>query len=165
MKTILIVEDTQENLEAAKAYFSTIPGFEFVYATNRKEAEEFLPISYAVITDRNMPYEGIPKPDFYEIENGYHIAVSAKVAGKPVIMITEHGELALGYVNADNPNFSKAAELVAQFSGRKMTSDERGQLSGVTHIGGVFYLNFTHRVSKKSQKAWEMAWQELCKQF
>ena len=61
MKKILIVEDTQANLDAAKAFFSTISDFEFVFAANRKEAEEFLSSVDAVITDRSMPFVGVPQ--------------------------------------------------------------------------------------------------------
>ena len=54
MKKILFVDNTEANLDVAKAFFSTIKAFEFVYATNRKEVETLLPEVDAVITSPSI---------------------------------------------------------------------------------------------------------------
>ena len=124
MKKILIVEDTQENMDAAKAFFSTIKDFEFVYATNRKEAEDLLESVDAVITDRQIPYvsgENVNsyaedllsemKEDlsddfdryalkFLQQRQGYALMAIAYSVNVPVIMASEHGILMALVVNA-----------------------------------------------------------------
>jgi DNA-binding response OmpR family regulator len=70
IKTILVVEDNQENLDVAKAFFKTVTGFEFIYATNKEDAVAKLPEADALLTDRYMPYFDGAKVD-YSPENGY----------------------------------------------------------------------------------------------
>lgn len=179
MKRILIVEDTQENLDAAKAFFKTVSGFDFVYTTNKEDAEAELAKADALITDRNLPYFNGDVED-YTVENGYMLGILAKLQGKPVVMLTEHGQLMVSEVKADHENFKIAEEAVQKLSGLKGVSSlarhgkQEGvdvckyiwQLMGVTHTGKNTIYNFDNLVgTKKDPTAWQIAWERLQKQF
>ncbi len=171
MKKILIVEDTQANLEAAQSFFATIPGYEFLYAVNRKEAEALIQTADAVITDRNMPYEGIPKnPNFYQIENGYQIALYSKLLGKPTLMLTEHGRLGFGLVDVDSPGFHSGSEAAKAAFGKNISClDDSGledTIMEACHRSGMAVrIDWRVEIPKTSIEAWKLGWEELQKQF
>lgn len=179
MKKILIVEDTQANLDAAKAFFETISGFEFIFATNKEDAEVALAEADALITDRDLPYFTGDNQE-YDIENGYMLGVLAKMQGKPVLMLTEHGELMISEVNASHENFMIAEEAVQNLAGLKGVKScakhgeqegvyvkaHIGKLIDVTHRGSGTIYSFDHiNGSKKDKSAWQIAWERLQKQF
>ena len=101
---ILVVEDSLENIELAKKYVADdhefTEGYEFIYVTNRKDAEKLLHTVDGVITDRSIPYDAAST---YECEvNGYYIAALAINLKKPFIMMTSHGDsLGIG-IKTDN---------------------------------------------------------------
>ncbi len=167
MKKVLIVEDTQENLESAKAFFSTIPGFEFVYATNRKEAESLLPAVDAMITDRSMPFDGIPQYSELDAQaNGYLLAVNAKTMKKQVVMVSAHGNRAgITAVNISSVGFNKIAELVNAYAGREISEIEAGNVGRAKFGSGVFEFEWVDNLSKTSSECWSLAWGQLQKQF
>ncbi len=113
MKKILIVDDTPANLEAAKAYFSQNVDFEFLYATDRKSAEELILTCDALITDAQMPFDD-KSETAYQISkekiltqtperinefhldnvmasNGKLLALEAIIRNKPCVVISHHG--------------------------------------------------------------------------
>lgn len=123
MKKVLIVEDTLVNLEAAKAYFSTIPEYEFIYTTNRKDAQAIIPSVCAVVTDRQIPYitdetieayhesivnkeKGFYTKDFVlrkiQEVHGYALTAIAYALDIPVIMVSEHGDIQIFYVTTND---------------------------------------------------------------
>lgn len=166
MRKILIVEDTQANLDAAKAFFSTISGFEFVYATNRKEAEEKIKEADAIITDRSMPFDGVPQYNQIAAEaNGYLVAANAKKENKPVILLTEHGRLGIGTVNNSVSRFEEFAKLVEIYKGKEITETEASQIHTAKFGSGIFQISFDWEFVKLSQDCWALALHELQKQF
>jgi hypothetical protein len=178
MKKVLIVEDTQENLDAAKAFFKTISGFEFVYATNKEDAVVALAEADALITDRDMPYFDGAKVD-YSPENGYMLGILAKMQGKPVIMLSEHGQLLISNVNNTTADFEAVKEVVEKLAQLKgIGPDDRwdneelkptfGKLIKICHQGeNVYKFNYKNEVTgtKKDEIAWRTAWERLQEQF
>lgn len=193
MKKILIVDDTQANLDAAKAFFSTISGYEFIYATNRKDAEVLLPEAYAVITDRSLPSNtdvefldceipedkmGLVKVCFVQA-NGYHIFYSAHLAGKPVVMAMEHGSFGMSLpkitpINElsenqtsdwdfDPKDFSMEKLLLEIDTNPSLELYDR--LWSYGNFGGARHLGWKEDLLKTNTEAWKMAWEELQKQF
>lgn len=170
MKKILVVDDTLENIEAAKEFFSSIPGFEFVYATNKEDAEVLLPDAYALITDGNFPYfEGDKE---YSPDSGYLLGILAKMEGKPVIMITEHGGLRLSEVNNNCEDFEKVKEIAKRLSNLKGRNNGaelyylcEGDFMELVHRrSNIYNFDFIH-ATKKDSLSWLIAWERLQNQF
>lgn len=186
MKKILIVDDTQANLDAAKAFFSTISGYEFLYATNRKDAERYLEEVYAVITDRQMPSKA--EIEFLDCNisehqsfiaknvseaNGYHLLYTVYLSGKPVVMATEHSALAICLSNitvptekqykGDPKDFSLEALLL--LINENPTFDSYQSLYRYGNFGGVKNLGWNEGILKTQERAWKIIWEELIKQF
>lgn len=189
MRKILIIDDTQANLNVAKAFFATIPGFEFVYVTNRAEAEKHLEEAYAVITDRSLPYSetsligcDFPEDNKSWVErnyikaNGHYLLLKALLSGKPAIMASEHGGLMIlnGSVSPSTrmENFS-LEQTLQRISTEPIYKDivnlwEYGNFEG-THIVRKKETMIAHGAPKDIVKteeiAWQMVWEELQKQF
>lgn len=189
MKKILFIDDTKENLDAAKAFFSTIPGFEFVYATNRQEAEKHLEEVYAVITDRSLPYSetsliGCDFPDNekedveynYVQTNGYYLLLKALSMGKPAIMASDHGGMIIleGKLvpSTQIENFSLEATL--QRMSVKPTYEDVCSFfyhanNEATHAVRLEDTRKSYgaerNIFKTEDKAWVLVWEELQKQF
>ncbi len=192
---VLIVEDTQVNLDAAKAFFSTITDYEFVYATNRKDAEKLLEDVYAVITDRSLPSNGEVK--FLDCEtpndgkqyfvenivgaNGYHIMYMAHFLGKPVIMASQHGERGpLGLMRPrivevllERQTTDWSESTLKDFSLEKLlmevdqspSADLYHQLWQYGNFGGVNFLGWRDGIQKTQEVAWKCTWEKLREQF
>ncbi len=178
MKKILIVDDTQANLDAAKAFFETVSGFEFVFATNKEDAEVALAEVDALITDRDLPYFTGDKQE-HDVENGYMLGILAKLQGKPVLMLTEHGQLMVSEVNTSHEDFKIAEEAVQKLAGLRGVKScaKHGEQEGVdvktyicklmdvTHRGNTIYKFDNINGTKKDKSAWQIAWERLQKQF
>ena len=187
IKTILIVDDTQENLDAAKAFFDTITDFQFVYATNRKDAENQLDNVDAVITDRRLPANGnvkfldceVADKDLFLMDslleaNGYHILYSAYFKNKPTVMISGHGNAtALFLPSVKELTPSQIKYLPEDFSLERLLEDiNKGpstllyeNLHTYGNYGGVKHLGWNEHLLKTHQEAWRKALEELKKQF
>lgn len=184
MKKILIVEDAQDNLDAAKAFFSTIPDFEFVYAPDRERAEDLLSKVNAVITDRQIPYiagEGIESynkellqemrgegdNDSYifmwlQQRQGYAIMAIAHASGLPVVMVSEHGNLMVSCI-ADNEvvkDIGVGLKSLAPYS--RESYKLASELNGSTCRNN---LGNYDGITKKERQAWAIAWEKLQEQF
>ena len=172
MKKILIVDDKQVNLDAAKAFFAQIKDYEFIYATCRSEAEKFLPEVDAVITDCELPYitgETMPThlEDCMDI-NGYAIVIHAMALKKPIIMVSHHGNVFVRhYANPQNLWKATQAEFDEAF---------KNSIGDCLYSCKDWYYKYDHcnffngetidqNLSKENQSGWEFAWKELCKQF
>ena len=187
IKTILVVDDNQENLDAAKSLFDTITDFRFVYVTNRKDAENQFDNIDAVITDRMLPTNGnvefldceVADKDLFLMDslleaNGYHILYSAYFKNKPTVMISGHGNAtALFLPNVKELTPNQAKYLPEDFSLEVLLEDINKNPSTLLYenlhtygnYGGVKFLGWNSDLLKTSQKAWTMAWEELKKQF
>lgn len=186
MKKILIIDDTQANLDAAKLFFSKISSYEFLYATNRKDAEKYLEEAYAVITDRQMPSKAnvelldcdIPEEKMTIAKNvseanGYHLLYTVYLSGKPVVMATEHSALAICLPNitvptekqykGDPKDFSLEALLL--LINENPNFDSYHSLYRYGNFGGVKNLGWNEGVLKTQERAWKMIWEELIKLF
>lgn len=177
---VLIVEDTQVNLDAAKAFFSTITDYEFVYATNRKDAEKLLEDVYAVITDRSLPSH--PDINFLEFNaselecpgdaelfpqaNGNWIANKAFLMKKPCVMATQHGSLFIFFPKIDLHECQKSYAPVEQLVINLLenpSNDSYSKLMGFgVHGKGAYRVD---GVTKSTVEGWDIAWRELQKQF
>ena len=165
-KRILVVDDTPANIEAAKAYFSHEPDHEYVYATDRKTAEELLPTVDALITDREMPYQQDEMKENYKLEdmdeyklalqtNGYILMAKALEKNIPAIMITSHRDtFILGVEDVE-----LAKEIAKSVSGLDPYSNECYEAG--------FKMNQNLEMLKQSTKgkgdmqAWEVAFIEF----
>ncbi|MEJ0002050.1 MAG: hypothetical protein WDN09_02630 [bacterium] len=169
MKTILIVEDTQANLDAAKAFFSTVSDNRFVYAVNRKEAEELMDSVDGVISDRDLPYEERVRTN--ELENGYAIIMNAKGKGLPAVLVSEHGRLNIFTAHPKHRYFESTFNHASHMIGRKFDFANKGDVAFIDMFPGIYESDHVVTaqgfvgISKTSPAAWQMAWQELQKQF
>lgn len=119
MKKVLIVCSNQVDLDAAKTFFSTIPGYDFLFHSNRLDAQAILESSDILITDANIPYSpndsideyphyfelinnGIDENDFIPLSkeeayaaatglNGWALMLQVKTRNIPNLMIGEYG--------------------------------------------------------------------------
>jgi len=191
MKKILVVEDTLENMEVAKIFFSKINDFVFIFCANRKEAQQYLREVDAVITDRDMPFESREKEGSYTPVEGCILAIQAKNLEKDVVIISEHGTLQIGIVDEKDSNFSKASKIAEMSLNRDWETvkkeenirfREERDIELYTRppliIFKIFALDsgieieilpdegsYYTKIPKISEKAWLLAWQELLKQF
>ncbi|MDO8469796.1 MAG: hypothetical protein Q7S84_02110 [bacterium] len=172
MKKILIVEDTKENLQAAKSFFSTVKGFEFMYATSRKEAQELLPVADALLTDRSMPflstdsigsYSNLKRDNDYKVlleRNGYDLLAQAVVMGIPRLMFTNHGTSNF-FITLENKEICEEA--------LRLKEDDYDAEHRLRILASVNNEAKRHRleeyVTKDKSSSWELAWIELQKQF
>lgn len=156
MKTILIVEDNEQNRLTAEHFFETISGFKFLFASNRKEAEPLLLQADGVITDRSMPYE----TDGEEREvNGLFIAVySEAMLEIPAIVITSHGDSfgGLGYVNKNESRYEEAKKQVVELFGKEYKHSHDHEFPYVVTID--FKQGW---YPKTNPLAWKAAWEKL----
>lgn len=184
MKKILVVDDKNENLEAAKAFFSTIFGFEFIYCTNRKDAEKLILEVDAVITDRSMPYDEnnyynvIPSeiPDytidhnlnFFSEVNGDYIFCKVVTLGKPVVMISGHGEDDLQIGLFDSKRYTIPVDLL-EANAENPSWFICEKFFSYTHSGGgggyAFEVLPHGQISKRETVSWKKAWNALIEQF
>ncbi len=170
-KTILIVDDTPENIEAAKAYFANNVDFNFVYATDRKTAEELLPTVNALITDRQIPYKEDDTLERYntfikdkdELENayishGYILLAKSAELEIPAIMLSQHGKLMVMKIK-DLERAKIIASEIKMIDPYSAENDEKG-----------FEMNWNYTVDhfnvlKSDPKAWELGFTKLSEEF
>jgi hypothetical protein len=178
MKKILIVDDTQANLDAAKTFFSTIPGYKFVYAISRKDAEVLLTDAYAVITDRSIPWSDLEQFNFlsegvnkillqeYAKVNGDYVLIMAKLMNKPAIMATDHGKFGLMVLKSveEFKKDTKLLEILSQMS-TNPTPDLYWSFQRNKTVSQGISVKWHEGMSKTYSKAWSLAWEELQKQF
>ena len=189
MKKILIIDDTQVNLDTAKSFFSKISGYEFLYATNRKDAEKYLEEAYAVITDRSLPYSetsligcDFPEDKKGRVENnyiqanGHHLLLKALLSGKPAIMASEHGGLMIlnGSVAPSTKMENFSLEETLQRISTEPTYEDIGNLWTYGNFEGTHIVRKEETMKawgapkdivKTEEIAWKMTWEELQKQF
>ena len=168
MKKILIVEDNKDYLDIAKDFFSTIiTGYDFFFATNRKEAENFLPLVDAVITDASIPFDEFSEYNEILAEaNGYLVVVGAKLMNKlAIITIQSAGQTSLGIVNNSSQNFHKLSVLAEFHLGKEINEKEGNQIHQLKFGSGIFSFNQCCDFTKFSQECWLFIWGELQKQF
>ncbi len=119
MKKVLIVCSKKVDLDNAKQYFSSIPGYEFAFHSNRLDAEAVLESTDILITDANIPYSpndsigeypryfelinrGVDESDFLPLTeeeayaaatslNGWTLMLQVKTRNIPNLMIGEYG--------------------------------------------------------------------------
>ncbi len=179
MRKILVVDDTESNLAAAREFFSKVEGYEFVYATNRKDAEVFLEDAYAIITDRSIPSNAevelfdceIPEEEVEMTNaiiqtNGYYLLLRAFLLGKPAVMAAEHGKLGILFADPDQEteilkalldNIARAPSFEHYLA--LFVSQQDGRRTDITRDGwqeGVF---------KTQPSAWAKIWTELQQKF
>lgn len=190
MKTILVVDDIQANLDTAKSYFSTINDYNFVYASNRRDAEKFLGDAYAVITDGSFPTNSEVK--FIDVDynhsidgkncyidkstgetaweenivvaNGYWVLFKAVLSGKPAIMLREHGGIYMLLVNENNHNH--LGSILNRIT-TEPTGDDYVSFWRYAHFEGTKYTrdNILRGRTKTQTSSWELAWKRLQEQF
>jgi hypothetical protein len=179
MKRILIVDDTQANLDAAKAFFSTIPGYEFVYVTNRKDAEACLLEVDALITDRSLPWtdteqfnceipSGASKSLFpnYLQSNGHYLLLKSCLVNKPSIMATDHGKFGLmKLANRSKWQEDSSLEDIIFLMENRTTLDTYFTFGKHPVVKEIQVLGWYENLSKTTQQAWKLAWEEIQKQF
>lgn len=193
-KKILVVDDTPANLDAAKTYFANNTDYEFVYATNRQEAEKLLPECDAVITDAQMPFNENSKELYFKMaseekfvqpaidlkvgeimeSNGCLLAIEAYLEGKTAIIVSHHGEsLTTDYLKADT-KIQKIEEFKEKFNGlglswfKKLLGNEFEKPTG----NPSFYSRclssertVSDELSKANSSGWEFAFTKLCEEF
>lgn len=173
MKKILIVEDTPINLESAKKFFATISNFEFIYTTNRYEAQQLLSTVDALITDRSIPFCSSDTINNYSNlrhgendykivlnMNGYDLLAQAVVLGIPRLMFSNHGTSNF-LLTLDNKELCEKA------------LDLKGDDYDGTHRYEVFSPvdseakrnRLDEDITKDKSSSWALAWTELQKQF
>lgn len=165
MKKVLIIDDRQENLEAAKKFFSNIQGFEFLFVTNRKEAEKLLEISDAVITDGSFPYKDERNFDNAHGLNGYYILLLASAQNKPGILLSDHGEQFYSKLAQSQKTSKKVLkEELANFDPLNM--DHYAKYWSIAYNPDII-VNLPTRsfTTKKNSSGWEYGWKELQRQF
>ncbi len=177
MKKILVVDDTQVNLDAAKAFFSTITDFEFVYATNRKDAAGLLEEVDALITDRSLPWTQselfnckMPKNideifiDIYLQHNGMYLLMKACLLNKPAILATDHGSFDLMYLRNESGCREDASlhELMLQME-KNATNNTYWEFGRHPRTTQDFSVQRHKDLSKVDSNAWQLAWEELLK--
>jgi hypothetical protein len=189
MKKILVIDDTQANLDTAKAFFSTIPNFEFVYVTDRQEAEKHFEEAYAVITDRSLPYSAtsligcdFPEEETEDVEaltikaNGYFLLLKALLLGKPAIMASEHGGLMImnGTTAPSKQIENFSLEETLQRISTEPTYEDMDKLWTYGNHEGTHITRkeetmkawgAPQNILKTEEVAWRMVWEELQKQF
>ena len=168
MKKILIVDDTPENLKAAKDFFSQNKEYEFLYAVNRSEAENLLPECDALITDLQMPFDSESKG--INGLNGQLLELEAYHMGKPSIALSQHGDGLLW----SSPTFDKEkingwkiydmsiTKYVEKFSGKELEEgEEKEHITTILHglpndeLKSISGINTRYSLSKKDSTAWE----------
>ncbi len=175
-KKILVVDDTPANLDAAKAYFANNTDYEFVYATDRKGAEELLPNCDALITDRQIPYQegekmedykgyykDKPTPDDYKIKqeaNGYILLAEAVVSDMPVIMFSSHGSSTF-LITLDDKNLAK--EVVVKIADMDAYAIPYETVSDP--MGTAITRDRDHDLPKENPESWKFVFEKLCKDF
>lgn len=196
MKKILVVEDTLENLEVAKLFFSKVVGFEFIYATNREEAEKCIDEVYAVITDRSIPMttdanfidcELTPEDcpfgeqeviDYIKMANGFYILYKSYFEKKPVIMISDHGNLILVWpAIVESPTTNCSSKTKLSFSNSSTADVLQDILFNIKNNPSAWAYKdlciYGNRIgrselcycTKTEVEAWEIAWKRLQEQF
>ncbi len=181
MKKVLVVEDTMENMEAAKAFFSTVEGFEFIFAMDREQAQKLLPEVDVLITDRRIPFNeeidfpgaNPPKDESHNDTeyNGFFLTASAIYKKLPVIMAAEHGNLMLFIPKNQS---EEVIEVLGGFLRFLETKEEIKKLRWEDqNIFETFcrniLLEYLHRqrisIKKNSPDAWKLVWEKLKEQF
>lgn len=183
-KKILIVEDTSENMNAAKTFFSTVSDFEFVYTDNRKDAqllltekETFLIDIIALITDKSIPY--LPKetledyrlynPGLYNLytdesalkeiqkSNGCALMAIAHSKGIPAIMVSEHGSASAQMLNCNN--FSHEAKVIGKILPQlNPYSWESYEISSSLDTKEMVKQILTSTYGKVDTRTWQRFW-------
>lgn len=165
MKKILIIDDTEENLDAAREFFSKITGFEFSFVMNRREAEELLKVSDAVITDGSFPYETEKNFNNSHGLNGHYVLLLASSQNKPGILLSDHGEQFYSKI-AKSQEASKRVieEQFTNFDPFDMVRyGEYWNIAKTPEI--IVELPTRNYTTKKDSSGWEYGWKELQKQF
>jgi len=194
-KKILVVDDTPENLDAAKAFFANNSDYEFIYAVNREEGEKLLPNCDALITDRRMPFNDLDKGNRkYEQMNGEILLFESFVQNKPGILVSAHGSvleifqnpLSLGKEKAEahfvsekmdiflpGETFEEFKNQVLSFTGRPYETgsdsdhDFRTALTSFLHVHAEI-KNVPRSIDgldKTNPTAWELALQKIAEDF
>lgn len=167
-KTILVVDDTQANIDAAKAYFANNTDFDFVYAMNRKTAEEILPTVDGVITDRSIPFD---ENDTERQSEGSLLFLLAKAFGKEVVMVTGHGgRLGIGgHVLKDESQSETIYDEVKTSIGKPFSKNfdsnnpTKLELMLFKNVGDKF--DWQEGVNKTSEIAWELGSKDFLKKM
>lgn len=168
IKTILVVEDTVENMEVAKQYFSGIEGYEFIFASNRSEADELLDQCDALITDRSIPYKVEEKEDE---ANGFYLLLKASLLGKKSLMVTSHGNsYGQGVATIDDDSREVVAAMIAKIGKLQVYNPNYTFLSDFRNSyykdwASINWFGMGQGPSKTDSRAWRYAWEELQKQF
>jgi hypothetical protein len=186
MKKILVVENTVPNFVAAKKFFSTISGYEFIYALDRKSAELLLHEVDALITDKQIPYvTGEVLADYHEsiLEemkmvapraklstiqevHGFALMAKAHAFDIPVVMVTEHGGIQLKRIRNDN----EVSREVKTF-GVILSQLDPYSKESFTIASWLEKKNLVERDTSECQgekqfpETWHWVWQALKKQF
>ena len=164
MKKILIVDDIKTNLDVAKLFFSKIPGFEFLFAVNRKEAEELLKISDALITDGSFPYENEEDFDGAQGLNGYYLLLLASSQTKPAILLSDHGEQFYSRIARSKESSQDIIDQYPNFNPFNPTQQEQfWNIARNSEI--IFQLPTKYDATKKDSSGWKYGWEEIQKQF
>ncbi len=173
---ILVVEDTAENMAVAKAFFFTIPEHEFIFCTNRKEAEEILPAVDGMISDRSIPFND----DESQECNGISLMFQASLLQITAVGVSNHGdtnywvdfneascEKNKGYLKVDREHseefnkldFSNSLSLLKGFDHYSPRLNETSLEALLMSCYSLekFYCN----EGKKNPKLWEMAFRRL----
>lgn len=162
---VLVIDDKQENLDAAREFFSKIPVFEFLFAMNRKEAEELLKVSDAVITDGSFPYETEENFNNSHGLNGHYVLLLASSQNKPAILLSDHGEQFYSNI-ANNQEVSKRT-IEKQFTNFDPFDMVRYSeyWNIVQNPEVIVELPTRSYTTKKDSSGWEYGWKEIQKQF
>ncbi|TSD03201.1 MAG: hypothetical protein Athens071416_262 [Parcubacteria group bacterium Athens0714_16] len=172
-KKVLVVEDTPENIAAAKDFFSQVDGFDFLFAINRKEAESLIHEVDALLTDRSLPfqredtinsYRNCPSEDYgYVLEaNGYDLLAQAVAKGIPCLMFSNHGD----------SNFFITIPFIEKESCKKILNSKTDDYDTKHRQDLRCAINqFCERehledgMSKEKLNSWKSAWERLFQQL
>jgi len=162
---VLVIDDKQENLNAAREFFSKITAFEFLFAMNRKEAEELLKVSDAVITDGSFPCETEENFNSSHGLNGYYVLLLASSQNKPAVLLSDHGEQFYS-------NVAKSQEVSKRVIEKQFTNFDPFDMVRYSEYWNIAQnpeviveLPTRSYTTKKDSSGWEYGWKELQKQF
>jgi len=171
INTILVVEDNQDHLVAAKAFFSTITDFKFVFAPNRKNAEELICTVDGLIISKNILFdENCERESYPSHEDAKLISIYAKGKGLPVLLLADYSRLGLGVVNTCfGTGFIDAKYIADKYFGKKMIDsiDSTG-FNKFLHKNNIRVISYKWQkesIVKTSLETWKIIWEEFSRQF
>ena len=139
---ILVVEDTPENMEAAKQYFDSVEEIHAEYATNRNEAFSMIDSKRydGVITDRSIPRcEGDKEDNTFYLQNqGFLVGLKSELENIPWVMHSEHGMSLYFAKDGNNPLNRGAGEKLFDIYSNPQSSNE---LKAERRKEGLGFLN------------------------